>query len=172
MSELKDLMQRAPRLRIAVAESITCGHLQARIGGVSGASRFFLGGITAYSLEQKIRHLGVRRDIAEPVNCVSEEVARAMARGACGLFGCGLALATTGYAEPCAARGVPQPFAWWALAHRAGGGGGFVFSSARVDCPGMGRAAVQRRVAAAAFDALLAHLRQADRAQNQGTGRE
>jgi nicotinamide-nucleotide amidase len=161
MSELRDFMQRAPDLRIAVAESVTCGHLQARIGGISGASRFFLGGITTYSLEQKIRHLGVRRDIAEPVNCVSEAVARAMARGACDLFGCGLALATTGYAEPSVEWNVPQPFAWWALARRADGGG-FVFASARVDCPAdMERAAVQRRVAAAAFDALLAHLRPA-----------
>jgi nicotinamide-nucleotide amidase len=167
MSELRDLMQRAPDLRIAVAESITCGHLQARIGSISGASRFFLGGITTYSLEQKIRHLGVRRDIAEPVNCVSEEVARAMARGACDLFGCDLALATTGYAEPSVEWNVPQPFAWWALARRADGGG-FVFSSACVDCPAMERVAVQQRVAAAAFDALLAHLRPADAQANAG----
>jgi nicotinamide-nucleotide amidase len=160
MSELRDLMQRAPDLRIAVAESITCGHLQARIGSISGASRFFLGGITTYSLEQKIRHLGVRRDIAEPVNCVSEEVARAMARGACELFGCELALATTGYAEPSVEWNVPQPFAWWALARR-GAGGAFAYAGACVDCPAMERVAVQQRVAAAAFDALLAHLRPA-----------
>jgi nicotinamide-nucleotide amidase len=160
MSELRDLMQRAPELRIAVAESVTCGHLQARIGSISGASRFFLGGITAYTLGQKVSLLGVRRELAEPVNCVSEEVARAMARGACELFGCDLALATTGYAEPSVEWNVPQPFAWWALARR-GADGGFAHASACVDCPEMGRVAVQQRVAAAAFDALLAHLRPA-----------
>ncbi len=167
MSELSELMQRAPGLRIAVAESITCGHLQARIGSISGASRFFLGGITAYTLEQKVRHLGVRREIAVPVNCVSEEVSRAMARGACDLFGCGLALATTGYAEPSVEWNVPQPFAWWALARR-GEGGGFVFASECVDCPALERTAVQRRVADAAFNALLAHLRPADAQANVG----
>jgi len=45
-TELKDLMLRPPRLTLAVAESLTSGRLQARIGAISGASDFFLGGIT------------------------------------------------------------------------------------------------------------------------------
>ena len=64
MSDLKNLMLREPRLTLAVAESLTCGRLQARIGAISGASEFFLGGMTAYSLEQKVRHLGVDRAAA------------------------------------------------------------------------------------------------------------
>jgi len=81
MIELKELMLRPPRLTLAVAESLTCGRVQARIGAIPGASEFFLGGITAYSLEQKVRHLGVDRATAEPVNAVSAEVAEQMARG-------------------------------------------------------------------------------------------
>jgi len=83
-----------------VAESLTCGRVQARIGQISGASEFFLGGITTYSLDQKVRHLGVDRAGASAVNSVSAAVAEQMARGVCALFGSELGLATTGYAEP------------------------------------------------------------------------
>ena len=75
MSELKELLLREPRLTLAVAESLTCGNVQAHIGRVSGASNFFLGGITAYTLAQKVRHLGVDHDRAAVANCVSGEIA-------------------------------------------------------------------------------------------------
>ena len=107
-----------PPLTLAVAESMTCGQVQAAIGAVSGASNFFLGGITAYTLDEKVQHLGVNRTAAKKVNCVSAEVALQMARGACRLFGSDLGMATTGYAEPAPEQGVIEPFAWWALAHR------------------------------------------------------
>lgn len=120
MNALKELMLGPPRRSLAVAESLTCGQVQARIGAISGASEFFLGGVTAYSLEQKVKLLGVSRAAAKKVNSVSAEVAEQMARGACKLFGSELAVATTGYAEPSAEWGVVQPFAWWALAHCKG----------------------------------------------------
>jgi nicotinamide-nucleotide amidase len=158
MSDLKSLMLGGPRLTLAVAESLTCGRLQARIGAISGASDFFLGGMTAYSLDQKVRHLGVDRAAAEAANGVSGEIAEQMARGACVLFGADLGVATTGYAEPSADRGVAAPFAWWGLARR-GPGGGFDTTSGRVDFPGLPRVDVQERVAGAALDALVAWIR-------------
>ena len=157
MSELKDLFLREPKLTLAVAESLTCGNLQAHIGRISGASNFFLGGITAYTLEQKVKHLGVDRAMAEPVNCVSAQVAEQMAQGAAELFGADLALATTGYAEPAPAIGVTVPFAWWALArHKADG---WHVQSTRVECPGADRVQVQQQVANAAVAGLLEYLR-------------
>src|SRR5205814_437960 len=81
------LMLRQPALTLAAAESMTCGRVQAAVGTISGASNFFLGGITAYSLEGKVRQLGVERAAAKKVNGVSAEVAEQMARGACELFG-------------------------------------------------------------------------------------
>ena len=63
MDDLKDIMLRGPRLTLAVAESLTGGRVQARITAISGASEFFLGGMTAYSLDQKVRHLGVSRGL-------------------------------------------------------------------------------------------------------------
>src|SRR5688572_5086437 len=114
-------MAKTPRLTVAVAESLTSGHLQARVGAISGASTFFLGGITAYSLEQKVKHLGVARVAARRVNSVAAQVAAEMASGVCALFGSDLGIATTGYAEPSPADGVSDPFAWWAVAHRRRG---------------------------------------------------
>jgi len=158
MSELKELMLRPPRLTLAVAESLTCGRLQARVGAISGASDFFLGGITAYQLEQKVKHLGVSRVVAEPVNSVSAAVAEQMAQGACTLFGSDLGLATTGYAEPSAEWNVAQPFAWWGLAHRRADGN-FALLSRRVEFPGAPRTQVQEEVAEAAMAALIECLR-------------
>lgn len=157
-AELKALMLRTPGLTLAVAESLTCGRVQARIGEVSGASNFFLGGITAYTLDEKVRHLGVARAAAKKVNCVSAAVAEEMARGACSLFGSDLAVATTGYAEPSPAEGVAAPFAWWAIAHRRRGK--FVaVRSGRVECPGATRVDAQAFVADAALAELVAYLR-------------
>jgi nicotinamide-nucleotide amidase len=157
MSDLKALMLASPRHTLAVAESVTCGRLQARIGAISGASEFFLGGMTAYSLEQKVRHLGVESVGAAAVNCVSASVAEQMAKGACDLFGSDLGIATTGYAEPSAERHVAEPFAWWGLARRLPGGG-FAARSGRVDCPGLSRVEVQERVAVAALEALASWI--------------
>jgi nicotinamide-nucleotide amidase len=157
MSDLKGLLLQAPRLTLAVAESLTCGRLQARIGAVSGASEYFLGGLTAYSLEQKVRHLGVDRAEALAVNSVSARVAEQMARGACVLFGADVGVGTTGYAEGSAEHRVAEPFAWWGLARRLADGD-FAVRSGRVDCPGQPRVAVQEAVAAAAHAALVAWL--------------
>ncbi|PTX98443.1 CinA family protein [Opitutus sp. ER46] len=155
--ELKQRLLQAPRLTLAAAESLTCGRVQAAIGAASGASEYFRGGITAYSLDQKVRHLGVNRAAAKRVNSVSAEVAEQMARGVCELFGSDLGVATTGYAEPSPTDGVEQPFAWWALAHRQPRGR-FVLRSGRVECPGAKRAEAQEIVAAAVLAELVSYL--------------
>jgi len=156
--ELKALLRRAPRLTLAVAESLTAGLVQARVASVSGSSDYFLGGITAYSLDEKVRHLGVARAAAKKVDCVSAEVAEQMARGVCDLFGSDLGVGTTGYAEPNAKLKIAQPFAWWAVAHR-GRGGKFSLRHGRVECVGASRTAAQQIVADAALAELVSFLR-------------
>ncbi|MFT3783102.1 MAG: nicotinamide-nucleotide amidohydrolase family protein [Nibricoccus sp.] len=155
--ELKELMLHDPRLTLGVAESITCGWLQARIGSVSGASTFFLGGLTAYDVEQKIKHLGVEREHAVSVNAVSAQVAEQMALGACWFFGSDLGLATTGYAEPSAAMGVAEPFAFWALAQVRQVPTPVVFSG-RVSLSGASRVEAQRRMTDAVLSELIRYL--------------
>ncbi len=158
MHDLKTLLLQPPPLTLAVAESMTCGRLQAAVGAISGASEFFLGGITAYTLAQKARHLGVDPAAAEPVNGVSAEIAAQMARGACAFFRSDLALATTGYAEPAPGRGVVSPQAFWALAQRRPDGG-WVERGGFLERSGAARVAMQEAVAAAALDGLVAYLR-------------
>ncbi len=155
LAELKALMLLEPRLSVATAESLTSGRVQALIGAISGASEFFRGGLTAYSLEEKVKLLGVDRAAAAAVNCVSAAVAEQMAAGACRLFAADLAVATTGYAEPSPAAGVAVPFAHWAVAHRPASGP-LALCSGRVECPSRDRQAVQQTVAEVAVRALLA----------------
>lgn len=156
-AELKKLLLRRPALTLAAAESLTAGHVQARLAAVSGASEYFLGGVTAYSLEQKVKLLGVSRAHAKAVDCVSQRVAVEMAAGACRLFGADLAVATTGYAEPAPAKKVKVPHAWWALCHRRRGAA--VVVSGLVEVPGADRATVQARVADLVVAELVNYLR-------------
>jgi nicotinamide-nucleotide amidase len=157
--ELHALLRRPPVLTLAVAESLTCGHVQAAIGAVSGASEYFLGGVTAYSLAAKVRLLGVNRAHARSVNCVSQRVAVEMARGACIRFGADIAVATTGYAEPSRADGIRVPLAWWALCHVRRGGRATIISGL-VDLPGATRLQAQERVAREVLTQLVAYLRE------------
>ena len=151
--ELRELLLGSPKWTLAAAESLTAGRVQARIAAVSGASDYFLGGITAYSLALKVKHLGVDRAAAKRVNSVSAEVAEQMARGASMLFGASVGVATTGYAEPSPKDGVTGPFAWWAIAFR-GARGKFTLRHGRIECPGCSRIETQEIVA----DAVLAEL--------------
>ncbi|MBK8477414.1 MAG: CinA family protein [Opitutaceae bacterium] len=155
---LKHLLLGPPPLTLAVAESMTGGRLQALVTAESGASAFFLGGITAYTLVQKTRHLGVDAVQAAAVDGVSAEVARAMARGVCALFGADFGLATTGYAEPLPARGQAEPGAFWALCQRLPDNRE-LWREGYAPVPGAGRVEAQEAVARAAYEALVEHLR-------------
>lgn len=135
---------------IAVAESLTAGRLQAGIARVSGASRYFAGGVTAYTLEQKVRQLGVDRAHAQEVGCVSERVAREMVRGVAERFQVAVAAATTGYAEPWGA--VAEPFAHVAVLVDG------VVSVAIVRAPGCDRQQAQERVVAEVIGLLVERL--------------
>ena len=158
-AELKKLLMQKPAMTLAVAESLTVGQLQARIAAVSGASDYFLGGITAYNLEQKVKQLGVNRAHARSVDCVSQRVAVEMASGALKLFGAQLAVASTGYAEPSPKHKVKTPHAWWAICHRLRSGAVMVISGF-VEVPGADRVAVQERVADAVLQELVQYLRE------------
>lgn len=157
--QLRGLMIACPALTLAVAESLTSGHLQAASGARSGASDFFLGGITAYSIDQKVAHLGVDRDEAEATNAVSEGVADQMALGVCRLFGSHLGLATTGYSEVAPEFGIHSPRAFWALAH-SGDAGSVVARRGFIEMPGLNRVTVQRTVSNRVLSALLEYLRE------------
>jgi nicotinamide-nucleotide amidase len=85
---------------IAVAESVTAGLVQYTLAAVENASLFFQGGLTAYNLGQKARHLHIEPIHAIACNCVSENVAAEMAINVCELFQSDWGLSVTGYAAP------------------------------------------------------------------------
>jgi len=87
-------------LSLALAESCTGGLVGSRITDVPGSSKYFLGGIVAYSNKMKIESLGVPPETIEKEGAVSEATALAMARGAKTRVGSDLGLAITGVAGP------------------------------------------------------------------------
>jgi len=158
-AELKKLLLKRPAFTLAAAESLTAGHVQAQIASVSGSSGYFLGGVTAYSLDQKVKLLGVNRAHAKSVDCVSQRVAVEMAAGAVKLFDADITLATTGYAEPAPAQKVKVPQAWWAICHRHKGGAAEILSGF-IEVPDADRVTVQARVADAVLGELVKYLRE------------
>jgi nicotinamide-nucleotide amidase len=101
---------------VAVAESVTSGFLQAAFSTVPDAANFFHGGLTAYNLGQKSRHLHVNPIHAEDCNCVSEQVAATMALEVCQLFSSHWGIGITGYATKVP-EGKNELHAFYALAH-------------------------------------------------------
>ena len=102
---------------VCVAESVTAGLLQHTLSAIPDAALFFQGGITAYNLGQKARHLKVEPLHAQEVNCVSQQVAEQMALSALELFAADWSIAVTGYASPVPAS-ANKLFAFYAIAHR------------------------------------------------------
>jgi nicotinamide-nucleotide amidase len=85
---------------LAVAESCTGGLIAHLLTEVPGVSKVLREGVVAYSNESKVRRLGVPGDLLRRHGAVSEEVARAMARGVALSSGADLGAAVTGIAGP------------------------------------------------------------------------
>ena len=96
--ELADICKRK-QLTLAVAESLTGGSIAAKIVSISGASTFFQGSVTAYTIPVKVKTLGVDPQLIEEHGVVSEAVANAMASGVRNLLQTDIGLSSTGFAE-------------------------------------------------------------------------
>jgi PncC family amidohydrolase len=91
--------------------------LQEAFSAMPDAARFYQGGLTAYNLAQKFKHLQVEPIHAQAVNCVSQKVAHEMAHGACRLFQSDWGIAITGYASPVPESGQ-QLFAYFSITYK------------------------------------------------------
>lgn len=103
---------------IAVAESVTGGHLQAAFSAGMDASKYFQGGITAYNVGQKSRHLHVDPILCGKVNCVSQKISETMAREVSKMFSSDYGIGITGYASmapECEEKGL---FAFFSLCYK------------------------------------------------------
>ena len=106
---------------VSVAEACTCGLVGYLLGTVPGSSRYFPGGVIAYTGGLKESVLGVPEDIAPAHGTVSREMAIAMARGVRELTGTDYAVSTTGVTGPAPGRsGLPIGAFWIGLSVKDG----------------------------------------------------
>lgn len=99
MSDRTERLAAAARdrdVRIAVAESLTCGKLASTVGDGNDAESWFAGGVVAYQVQVKESVLGV-----EPgIDPCSAECAEQLALGVRELLGVDIAVSTTGVGGP------------------------------------------------------------------------
>ncbi len=97
-SVVGDLLQ-ARNQSLAVMESLSGGLLSSTITDVPGSSRYFVGGVIAYSIGLK-QQMGVAREIIERCGAISEEAARAMAHAIRVALEADYGIGVTGVAGP------------------------------------------------------------------------
>ena len=91
---------RAHGLRLAVAESCTGGLIGHLITNVPGSSTYYMGSITAYAYEAKVRLLGVSWGTLEKYGAVSKETVMEMARGVRRALAADIGVSVSGIAGP------------------------------------------------------------------------
>lgn len=94
----KQLVQKDKTL--ALAESCTGGRIAQAITANAGASKYFKGSVVSYATASKVNVLNVSKDDIDTYSVVSEQVAKAMAKGVLELYDTDYAISTTGNAGP------------------------------------------------------------------------
>jgi len=142
---------------LAIAESVSGGHLGARLVSVPGASRWFRGGLVVYATDTKVTLGGVDRALLEREGPVSTATAIALAQGACDRLGADAGLAVVGVAGPTEQNGRPVGTVDVAAALP-----GVEPRGRELRLPGRSRAQVQEWAASAALDVLRRLLAEAE----------
>ncbi len=90
-------------LTLGVVESATGGLISHLVTNVPGSSECYLGSITSYSNQAKIKIVGVSEDSINRYGAVSPQVAEEMARGGRKVLNADICVADTGIAGPSGA---------------------------------------------------------------------
>ena len=101
---------------LSLAESCTGGEIAHLITTVPGSSEYFLGSVTSYALDTKVRILGVSPETVESCGIVSSAVVAEMAEGVRRLTGSTYALSTTGWADGSGDEHEPGGTVWVGVA--------------------------------------------------------
>jgi PncC family amidohydrolase len=112
---------RAHGLRLAVAESCTGGLIGHRITNIPGSSTYYMGSVTAYAYEAKVRLLGVTWETLEKNGAVSAETVSEMALGVRRALAADMGIAVSGIAGP--GGGTPEKpvgLVWMAVSASSG----------------------------------------------------
>ncbi|NMC14031.1 MAG: CinA family protein [Chloroflexi bacterium] len=86
--------------RLAVAESCTGGLIGNLITNIAGSSTYYVGSVTAYAYEAKVRLLGVKWETLEKFGAVSEETVLEMASGVRLALAADIGISVSGIAGP------------------------------------------------------------------------
>ncbi|MBI3211927.1 MAG: CinA family protein, partial [Simkania negevensis] len=106
---------------LAFAESCSGGKMASRIVAMSGASRYFLGSIVAYSDQLKEKMLSVSRKTLEQEGAVSKQTVLEMAEGVLQLTGANCAISVSGIAGPLGGtKDKPVGTVWGAIGVKGG----------------------------------------------------
>ncbi len=88
------------RKTLVTAESCTGGLVASALTSISGSSSVVFGGYVTYANEAKNQMVGVPMALIKEYGAVSEQVARAMAKGALDMSEVDISIAITGIAGP------------------------------------------------------------------------
>jgi len=139
---------------VSVAEACTCGLVGYMLSTVPGSSRYFPGGVIAYTGGLKEKVLGVPGELYHTKGSVSAEMAIAMARGVQRLTGTDYGISTTGVAGPTGGRsGMPIGTFYVGLAGPDG-----LEDAERIQADAGERDGNKHQAAQAALDLLGRHL--------------
>ena len=105
-SEINKLF-RESGLTLGSVESFTGGLFAKEITAVSGASKFYKGGLVTYATEEKARLLGISKKDLEQFGVVSKEIALQMVVNGRDLLDVDVCVSFTGNAGPDAMEGKP-----------------------------------------------------------------
>lgn len=95
-------------LTLGSIESMTGGLFAGKFTGIPGSSAVFKGSIVTYSVEEKIKLVGVKKETIDNFGVVSEEVAREMAEKGRKVLNVDVCVSVTGNAGPtCEPGGKP-----------------------------------------------------------------
>jgi PncC family amidohydrolase len=87
-------------LKLAAAESCTGGLIGHLLTNIAGSSRYYLGSVTAYANEAKVRLLGVQLETLEKYGAVSSETVIEMASGVRKILEADIGISVSGIAGP------------------------------------------------------------------------
>ena len=116
-SEINKLF-REKGLTLGSVESFTGGLFAKEITAVSGASRFYKGGLVTYATEEKARLLGISQEDIDRYGVVSKEIALQMAEKGQKVLGVDVCVSFTGNAGPDAMEGKPVGEVYIGLAYQ------------------------------------------------------
>ena len=153
VGELADLLVNDGKT-VSVAEACTCGLVGYMLSTVPGSSRYFPGGVIAYTGGLKQKVLGVSDELYDTKGSVSSEMAIAMAKGVWEVTGTDFAISTTGVTGPSGGRsGLPVGTFYVGLAGPDG-----LEEADRIHADAGERDGNKRQAAQAAIDLLGRHL--------------